>query len=243
MNDDIGCGVLDAPQVPKQRYHFIDILRGFAIILMIAFHFGMNLVDWGLADRGLINNPILSILQPIFAGLFILLSGMSSRFSRSNIRRGVIVLLAAYAVSVGAWWAGFPIYFGVLHFLGVAMVLYGLAENLLKKIQKRLQPVIYGGFFVFSYWLFPRSIDIDTNLFLPFGLYNSNRGADYFPLFPWLFLFLFGTWLGTLAKENKFPKWFYKIKKIPVLPFIGRHGLVIYLAHQPVMYGVFWLIS
>ncbi|MCL2546087.1 MAG: DUF1624 domain-containing protein [Oscillospiraceae bacterium] len=225
----------------KQRIHLIDALRGFAIILMVAFHFGINLVDWGFAEPTLVFNPTLRILQPIFAGVFILLSGMSSRFSRSNLRRGVIVLLCAYAVSIATFWIGMPIYFGILHFLGVAMTLYGLLQSTLDKLPKRLQPAIYIALFAVSSFFFPRAIEEETNLFLPFGLYG-NRGADYFPLLPWLFLFLLGTWLGKLAVENKLPKWFYTFN-MPILPIIGRHGLLIYLVHQPVLYGIFWLVA
>ena len=58
---------------------------------------------------------------------------------------------------------------------------------------------------------------------------------------PWFFAFLFGAILGRYFKENKALEIFYK-NTIPPLVFIGRHTLVIYILHQPIVYGVLWLI-
>lgn len=70
--------------------------------------------------------------------------------------------------------------------------------------------------------------------------------ADYFSLLPWFFLFLagyFGYYLalqkGVLEKAAAFkplPKMFGWID------FIGKHSLIIYMLHQPVIYGVLYLL-
>jgi uncharacterized membrane protein len=226
---------------PTERYQLIDAMRGLAITLMVGYHFGIQLVMFGYAPDALVKNPLLNVLQPVFGGLFILLSGMSSRFSRSNLRRGAIVFACAYAVSVVMLLMALPVWFGILHFLGVAMMFYGVAGPALDKIPRIIQPFLYSALFIVAFFFFPRATVIDTNLLMPLGLYRE-WGSDYFPLLPWLPLFLFGTWLGALAAEGKLPKWFYRFR-MPVLPVIGRHTLVIYLAHQPVIFGVLWVVQ
>ncbi|MDR2600221.1 MAG: DUF1624 domain-containing protein [Oscillospiraceae bacterium] len=60
-------------------------------------------------------------------------------------------------------------------------------------------------------------------------------------MLPWIFVFLLGTWIGIYIKENKFPKWFYNFK-IPFFPLIGRHALLVYILHQPILYGLIMLV-
>ena len=70
--------------------------------------------------------------------------------------------------------------------------------------------------------------------------------ADYMPLFPWLGVFLIGCVIGrTLYKEKK--TLFGGRGKVMTaiarpVEFIGRHSLIIYLAHQPVIYGILYVI-
>ena len=73
-----------------------------------------------------------------------------------------------------------------------------------------------------------------------FGLRTEKFvSADYFPLFPWFFLFLAGAAAGRNIKENA-----GKRREMPSprpLLWMGRHSLVIYLAHQPLIYLVLTL--
>jgi len=61
--------------------------------------------------------------------------------------------------------------------------------------------------------------------------------ADYFPLFPWLFVFLLGTWAGAYVVEGRLPERFYTWT-VPFFPEVGRRSFLIYLLHQPVLYGL-----
>ena len=55
----------------------------------------------------------------------------------------------------------------------------------------------------------------------PIGIYSNNfKSADYFSIIPWLFVFLFGAFIGKLAKEEKFPKGMYK-QRSKFLCFVG----------------------
>ena len=75
-----------------------------------------------------------------------------------------------------------------------------------------------------------------------FGFPNESFfSTDYFALFPWLFLFLCGLFLYRLTKD-KLPDWKFLKVKIPLFGFVGRHSLLIYLLHQPIIYAVLTVV-
>ena len=77
----------------------------------------------------------------------------------------------------------------------------------------------------------------------PLGLPGPGfSSADYFPLLPWCFVFAAGTVVGRLAKAGKFPAWTYP-SRVPFFSFLGRHALLIYIVHQPVIYGAALLVQ
>ncbi len=221
----------------RNRIQSIDAIRGLCVILMVIHHFLFDLVEFLSAPEWLFTNPVFDILHYVFAGTFIMLSGVSSRFSRSNVRRGLKVILAALLITVITCLIKMPIYFGILHFLGFCMVFYGLLEKPLNKIPKAIAPYLYVLLLILSY-LFVTYSKISSRYLWIIGItYPGFSSADYFPIFPWLFVFLFGTWLGEVIRSGKFPKWFYDAK-IPVLPAVGRKAFIIYLLHQPVLYAI-----
>ena len=78
---------------------------------------------------------------------------------------------------------------------------------------------------------------------MPLGLVPPEMAwGDFFPIFPWLFVFLAGAFLGRYVKEGRFPPFLYKTH-IRALAFVGRHSLLIYLAHQPLLFGILTLIA
>lgn len=77
--------------------------------------------------------------------------------------------------------------------------------------------------------------------------------ADYFSLLPWMFLFVAGYFLYGLAAEkhvlNKLTMLSDTYETIPLLGslargfrWLGRHSLPVYLLHQPLIYGVLYLL-
>ena len=232
------------------RIALIDALRGLSIILMVAYHFGYDLVIFLGLPRTLVFNPLLGALQPIFAGVFILISGVSCNFSRSNIKRSLMLIAFALGLTALTLFAQHlltesgsksrvAVIFGILHFLGCASVLYGLGRKYIDRIPARA--LLFGALFIGGYLIFPIHADIPYLWWagiIPPGFTSS----DYFPLLPWIFLFFLGTWLGGVIKAGRFPGWFYSLR-IPVLPTVGRYTLVIYLAHQPLLLGVIFLLS
>ena len=68
--------------------------------------------------------------------------------------------------------------------------------------------------------------------FLPFDFYST----DYFALLPWLFLFWAGYYLHKAVGRRRMEP--LRRPVCPVLGWMGRHSLLLYLLHQPVIYGV-----
>lgn len=231
--------------VKVKRIQLIDAARGIAILAMLVHHF---LLSFGMVFPSvplpLVNEPYFEPLHFFFVAVFLLISGVCSHFSSNNIKRGCIVLAAAFLVSVVTFFAlpDSPIYFGILHLLGCCMVLYGLTKRWIEKIPSLPAALLFLCVFLIYYYFFVTAPRIDIPHLYIFGFPDhSFSSSDYFPLFPWLFLFLFGTVLGRPVVARRLPTWFYETK-VPVLALIGRHTLIIYLLHQPVFLAILFLV-
>lgn len=244
----------------KMRIELLDELRGFAILAMIIHHTFYDIgfilgIKWG---ETVFNK--LCVLQPVFWALFIVISGICSRLSRNTVKRGLIVLGAGLCVTLVTavimplfGFTGAEIYFGILHCLGSCMIITGLIMPLIKKINPIFGMVIsvllFAAFYTVAegsllFGLIPLpEVLYKTNYLAPLGVYSSTFfSADYFGLLPWLFMFLFGAFLGHYAAAGAFPKFTYK-KHSKTLSFIGRNSLWFYLAHQPAIYAVMFIIA
>lgn len=241
----------------KKRIELLDELRGFAIIAMIIHHSLLDIGDVFSARWGYVAFNKLCLVQPIFWAIFIIISGICSRLSRNTIKRGAIVLGAGLIVTLVTavimpklGMEGAEIYFGILSCLGSCMIITGLLMPLIEKTNTNLGLIISAILFFVSYDISNKTLlfglinlpDIlfKTNYLMPLGFYNDSFfSADYFAIFPWVFLFIFGAFIGKFAKEGKFPEWTYK-KRIKAFGFIGKNSLWFYLGHQPVLYGLFY---
>ena len=98
-----------------------------------------------------------------------------------------------------------------------------------------------GALYLLANWWTARAAVSVTWLY-PLGLTAPGfHSADYFPLLPWFFLFLIGTVFGgwCLAHRDN------RILTAPLpgpLTWPGQHSLLIYVLHQPVLYGACYLI-
>lgn len=238
------------------RVHLLDEVRGLSIILMVIYHFFFDLVIIFRVNIPLFYTSSIVFLAHFFAGVFIFISGTVCNYSRSNLKRGVICFLLGLLVSLITYFfnSGYPDLFGILHFLGVSMVLFVLLKKPLSKVPTLLGMIIFAILFIATFnlqngYLFfenflklplPESL-YETNNFFFLGFHNELfASSDYFPMFPWVFLFFLGSFFGRLLKEDKMPKFFYK-KHIPPLAFIGRYTIYIYLIHQPVLMGILYV--
>ncbi len=236
----------------KQRYHIIDMLRGFALINMVLYHalwdivyiFGARL-EW-YTSRGAF------VWQQCICCTFILLSGFCWSMGSKKLKRGLTVF-AASAVITLVTLVFMPenlILFGVLSLIGSASLIMILLDKVLSKLNSYVGIVVslllfvltrninagYLGFGAFSLYL-PRFLY--SNLFTAYLGFPSPSFAseDYFPIFPWLFLYFTGYFLYRIFERNGWLRHF-RYKTVRPLEFCGRHSLLIYMLHQPVVYAV-----
>lgn len=240
----------------KNRINIIDEIRGLCIILVVIYHtfYSMTMV-FGMAEYFDIFR-IMMFWQPVLPSMFIILSGISFHLSRSNIKRGVILLLISASITVILliFMPSQTIWFGILHFLAVMNIVFGALKKYIDKIPFVIGLITFVLLFILTYNIQRGYIGIDgllsvklpeilysTDFTAPLGVYSpSFRSADYCPIIPWTFMFFIGTLLGRYV--NKLPE-VLKKPHIKPLAFIGRHTLVIYLIHQPVIVGILYLIS
>jgi len=81
----------------RRRFDVLDAWRTLAIVLMVAYHFLYDLYIFGIISADRLFSTPLNILERFICCSFILLAGASARFSRNNLRRGLIVLAAGLA--------------------------------------------------------------------------------------------------------------------------------------------------
>ena len=62
--------------------------------------------------------------------------------------------------------------------------------------------------------------------------------TDYFPLLPWFFLFVTGYFLHRVLDQRNLTQRLFARGRVPVLNWMGNHSLIIYLLHQPILYGL-----
>lgn len=244
----------------RRRIHFLDELRGFAIICMIVHHTFLDIGDVLGLDWGYDVFDALCTVQPIFWAIFIVVSGICTRLSRNSAKRGLIVLACAFIITLVTavfmplfGFVGAEIYFGILHCLGICMIIVGLTMPLIKKIDFRIGAVVSAVLFFFFYGIdmhhllfglikLPDSIYF-TNMLAPIGLHTTSfYSADYFPVVPWIFMFYFGAFVGKPVSEDKLPKFMYT-KHSKALSFIGKNSLWVYLIHQPIIYSVMIIVA
>ena len=225
----------------RRRFDVLDAWRTLAIVLMAAYHFLYDLYIFGVISADQLFSAPLNVLERFICCSFILLAGASARFSRNNLRHGLVVLGAGLVVEIGAAVAGQTIRFGVLMLLGSSMVLWHFLGKGLQRLPGWSVAAGSGILFFAARWWTGRTA-VSVPWLYPLGFISPGfYSADYFPLLPWFFLFLTGTALGgwCLAhRENRL----LTVSLPRVLIWPGRHSLIIYVLHQPVLYGISYLI-
>ena len=233
----------------KQRIWELDAFRGLCVLGMVAVHFTFDLVDL----YGLVNwryPAWFSFLQDWGGTLFLLISGICVTLGSRCIRRGLVVFSCGLLCTGATWgmWAlgysseGMIIWFGVLHCLGLCMLLWPLFSRL-----PRWLLIVAGvAMAAVGLWL-NNSVLVTFPWLVPLGfLYPGFSSGDYFPLLPHLGFFLLGGALGkSLYREKKslFPRVNARNPFLRFLQFCGKQSLWIYLLHQPILTGLFTIIT
>ena len=88
---------------------------------------------------------------------------------------------------------------------------------------------------------------VEAKFLFPFGFaYEGFASSDYFPLLPHLGWYMLGTVLGRTVyadKKTRLPGTFRESAITRFFCWCGRQSLLIYLLHQPIVYGLLELIA
>lgn len=241
-----------------QRIRTLDELRGLAVVAMVLYHllYSMTFI-FNIESCYPLMMAVIPY-EPIIPITFITISGIVCSFSRNNLKRGLIVFGVAIGITIVTtiFIPSQAILFGILHLLGIALIFYGVLKKVFEKI-----PVVVGITVFLILFILCYNIPIGYIGILPYphirmpqelysfyplsfiGFPTSNFVSnDYFPIIPHIFLFFTGTFVGRVLKEKETPEFMYK-KLCPPLDFIGKHALIIYVVHQPVIIGVLYILN
>ena len=239
----------------KIRYHALDAFRGLAIIAMVLYHGLWDLVNVYGVEIPWFGSDMAFVVQRCIRWSFILLAGFCFWLGRQPWKRGLLTLGCGAVITLVSMVVlpDTPIHFGVLTLIGLATLLTALLHRWMQKIHPYIGLVLSLGLFVLTMdgaagyfgpwrlpaWLFSNPFTALLG-FPQRGFYSS----DYVPLIPWLFAYWIGYFsYGVFAKHN----WLDGLCALRCKPleFLGRHSLLIYMAHQPVVYGIlamiFWI--
>lgn len=232
----------------KKRIWELDVLRGVCILGMVVVHLIYDLQTF-FSLPFLADSQLFDLIKQWGGVLFLLISGICVTLGSHPVRRGLIVFacgLICSAVTAGMYFLNMAdksiiIYFGVLHCLGVCMLLWPL----FKRLPVWALGLLGLGLTVLGLWI-SGNVVVDFPWLIPLGLVPGDfASSDYFPLLSNLGFFLVGAFLGKTLyrkKETLLPR---VNPANPVLAFftlLGKWSLPVYLLHQPIITGLLYLI-
>jgi len=225
------------------RIGIIDAIRGVAIILMFIYHFAFDLYDAGMLSAKLMYAQPVNILREFFAALFVVISGVASVLSRNNLKRGLLLFAAGLAISLVTYIydPALTVRFGVLSLLGSSAIIFHFTKKGLFRLPAWSTLVAFSLLAALTWSIRFHNFDVEHLWMFGFTNYYFTS-ADYFPLFPYLFIFLAGTSLGRYVADGSMPTWFYSFK-CRFFEAAGRRSFLIYVIHQPVLIALTMLID
>lgn len=240
-------------RIKDHRSYYLDLWRGFAVIAMVIYHALYNLVIiYGFNWDGFRSLPMYIFQQSI--GLsFSIMAGIGLAMSRRSLSHGLNIFGVALVVTLVTHllMPSQGIYFGVLHMLGLSLILLSLIKKNLKKIPQGVAYALTISFFLAFWPIGQRGLLRDAFSFLQelpiIGIIlgfppETFSSSDYYPLLPWIGAVAFGFYLKpNFPLQRKIGEGLAFWEKIPL--FVGQHALLIYLIHQPILLALLFPIS
>ena len=232
------------------RLDVFDIARGLALLAMAVYHLAWDLSWFSLVDWQVAKDPGWRGFAISIAASFLFLVGVSLALAhqdairwRAALLRIGRITLAASAISPGTFFALGDefVRFGILHSIAVGSLVAlpfvlmpawaTLAAALAVFVLPRFVAVSFPG----DEWAMWTGLTQDPPL-----------SVDYVPLFPWLAAILAGiaavrllrgkapwTLLARIRARGRFMR---------VMALAGRHSMLVYLLHQPILFGSVWAL-
>ena len=270
--------------LPKQRIWELDFLRAVCVFLMVLDHLSMMIdmfapswygrITW--YDLGMgnaitrfchewVGSENWRVAHCIVLIVFMGISGMSCTFSRSNRKRGALLMAVSCAYSLVTFFdeyvlgiTGSFVTFGVTHFLATAILLYALVDFFCKRDKRSVAICSVGimGISLLLYFCYTPPANTPKIFFFLFpprnylgepSLFYSQSEmspGDLFTVFQYLPYFFWGAAVAPFIYNDRrslLPKLDGKWNK--PFCFIGRHALIVFILHLPIMLGLLSLIS
>ncbi len=237
-----------ARPVSSQRRYSVDIARGLAVLAMAAYHFTWDLGYFHVVDGYPAASPLGRLAAHSIATIFLALVGISlvlaakaADFERRFWRRQLILGLACAAISLATYilmpesW----IFFGILHCIFLCSMI-GFA---LRTARTEVILVLSALCVMLPQLVASTLFDHPALIWLGLGR-EAPFTNDFAPLFPSLAAVLAGMALAQLKFQfQNFANDNQPARKPAVLSrpltLCGRYSLIIYLVHQPLLFGLF----
>lgn len=242
--------IADSTDAPRKmpRVGILDTARGVALIAMATYHFTWDMEFMGYLAPGTAETGWLKIYARAIASSFLFLAGVSLVLAnypeirpRPFLKRLGMIVAAAALITVATFFAmpnGF-IFFGILHSIAAASVLGLLflrlppAITILAAVAAVIAPNYLRSSVFDAPWLW--WVGLSEHL---------ARSNDYVPILPWFGPFLFGLGGARIALSRG---WLKPLASLGTgnspLARLGRHSLLFYLLHQPILIAIAYGLS
>ncbi len=206
----------------QHRHQLIDFLRIIAVLLMIVFHTGFDLHQFGLLQLNF-KSGFWFWLPRVIIFLFFFCSGATRErvHSTHQSARNLSLFIFSLIISISTFIL-FPkgwIFFGILHSLWLASLLSTLFKG--KRLRQWMAILIISTL----YLTLPYTFEDLLSYYQIFTL-------DFIPIYPWFAFYLLGMLCADKLNFNKFPLVFTQSRLWQVL---SQKTLPIYLLHQPIL--------
>lgn len=251
-----GTGAMEQDQatsepIKRARIAAIDAARGVALAGMVVYHLIWDFAHFGMVAPTLPFAPATRALSHVVASAFLALVGVSLALAHPHglrraafLRRLALIVGAAALVTAASYGvdSAEPILFGILHCIVVASLIAALFVAAPPWAAAIVGAAMVAAPFVYSSAAFnpPALVWLGLGTEAPYTL-------DWRPLLPWAGVVLIGLGL-TQAATPRLAGWRWTAWRPMRWPgrgaaFAGRHSLVFYLVHQPILFGLLWSVA
>ncbi|MFC2037300.1 heparan-alpha-glucosaminide N-acetyltransferase [Chloroflexota bacterium] len=247
---------MEEPKTTTHRFWEVDTVRGIAVVLMIIYHFIFDLAYFGAYSGNMLSRPWQTFARSI-GSTFIFVMGISLSLRHNRLEpklgqkqlfqkyllRGAKLLSWGMVITIVTYFVvgyGFVV-FGILHLLGLSTI---LAYPFLRSRWASLS----GGLAVIGLGVYVNGFVSPAPWLIWLGVKQFRRYmVDYYPIIPWFGLALLGVFVGLTLYPRGIRRFalpdLSHIAPIRALTYLGRHSLLIYLIHQPILLAILLLVG
>lgn len=229
----------------KERIFEIDFLRCLPIFIVMLYHLAFDFSMVPLVTNNyysvISNYPnlknfinfcyqisqsslIIEVFAPLVGGLFLFICGISTSFSRNNLRRGLLLLVGSLIITSATWIldiilektgnsADIFISFGILHLMAISILFYSPLELIFKLFKKKVP-----AFFMLALGI----IILMVGIFLNCGIQLSGKEII------WPNYYSYGDPLSQIKQHSAMVFFYSAIGKVgntvdwwPIFPYAG----------------------